>query len=144
MRRLFKTHVLIYYFDGDTEKISYDFVPFQNVMEFKNDPNYKKIKLVSLEKLKNNQTELRSFQIGWGLAFVQIFIMDRKARMGKPFVFYETMTLRSNLFLERDRVTLNYNLWGGDERYKREKSNGQSQQGKKRVIVCILTDNDLY
>ena len=64
--------------------------------------------------------------------------------MGKPFVFYETMTLRSNLFLERDRVSLNYNMWGGDERYKREKSNGQSQQGKKRVIVCILTDNDFY
>ena len=106
---------------------------FQNVMEFKNDTNYKKIKLISLEKLKlkDNKTELRSFQTGWGLAFIQIFIMDRKARMGKPFVFYETMTLRSNLFLERDRVSLNYNLWGGDERYKREKSNGQSQQGKK-------------
>ena len=144
MRRLFKTHVLIYYFDGDTEKISYDFVPFQNVMEFKKDPNYKKIKLVSLEKLKNNPTDLRSFQTGWDLAYIQILTMDRKARMGMPFAFYDTMTLRSNLYLERDRVNLQYNLWGGDQRYEKQKSNGQSQKGKKRVIVCILTDNDFY
>ena len=117
---------------------------FQNVMEFKNETNQKKIKLISEGKLKDNKTELRSFQTGWDLAYIQILTMDRKARMGMPFVFYDTMTLRSNLYLERDRVNLRYNMRGGDTRYEEQKSNGQSQKGKKRVIVCILTDNDFY
>ena len=131
---MFNTHVLIYYFSDAKEKISYDFVRFENVIEFKKDANFKKIKELSSKKIVT-KGELHSFKTGVNLALVQIHIMKMKATMGIPFVFYDTMTLQSNIFLERDRVNWQFNLRGGASRYEEKNSKEPLSKGNKRVIV---------
>ena len=131
---MFTTHVLIYYFDEESEPVKYDFVTFHNVIEFKKDANFDKIKKISLSKLQDNKRDLRGFKIGVNLALVQVHILQRKAEIGIPSKFYEAMTLQSNIFRERSLVELKYNLRGGK---KEEKTIEPSSKGKKRVIEYL-------
>ena len=82
--------------------------------------NFKKIKEIFLRRFQEEKGELNSFKIGVGLALIQIHIMKRKATTGKVFVFYETMTLRSNILRERELVNLQYAVRGGDGRYEKK------------------------
>jgi hypothetical protein len=133
-RKLFTTHVLIYYFEEESERVKYDFVIFNNVKEFKKDANFEKIKEISVRKLQDNKRDLRGFNMGVNLALVQLHILLMKAEIGIPSKFYEAMTLQSNIFRERSLVQLKYNLRGGK---KQEKTIELSSKGKKRVIKYL-------